>query len=245
MSAAAVAGPLTDAEVEELAAYFDRLPDAAGAFDVQMADGYLVGLLLQPEAVPQSEWLPRLLAGVSGDAESGWREDELPRITALLLRRYHDLAYAIAEREMFDPIVFPLIDEASGTPDLGPEGIEALAPWAVGFALALEDYRGLVESDDEDGLLGDLLLGIFRHIPPDPATAENAEVLAAREQLMADLPPLESLDEAIEDIVGCTLEIADVTRPREPLRRAAPKVGRNEPCPCGSGRKFKHCNGAA
>ena len=28
------------------------------------------------------------------------------------------------------------------------------------------------------------------------------------------------------------------------VRRAAPKVGRNEPCPCGSGRKFKHCHGA-
>ena len=25
---------------------------------------------------------------------------------------------------------------------------------------------------------------------------------------------------------------------------APPKVGRNEPCPCGSGRKFKHCHGA-
>jgi uncharacterized protein len=26
-----------------------------------------------------------------------------------------------------------------------------------------------------------------------------------------------------------------------PLRRESPKVGRNEPCPCGSGKKFKHC----
>jgi SEC-C motif-containing protein len=25
--------------------------------------------------------------------------------------------------------------------------------------------------------------------------------------------------------------------------RAAPKVGRNEPCPCGSGKKYKHCCG--
>ena len=25
--------------------------------------------------------------------------------------------------------------------------------------------------------------------------------------------------------------------------RVAPKVGRNEPCPCGSGKKFKHCHG--
>jgi preprotein translocase subunit SecA len=28
-----------------------------------------------------------------------------------------------------------------------------------------------------------------------------------------------------------------------PQRRAVPKVGRNEPCPCGSGKKFKHCHG--
>ena len=26
-----------------------------------------------------------------------------------------------------------------------------------------------------------------------------------------------------------------------PIRRAAPKVGRNDPCPCGSGKKYKHC----
>ena len=25
--------------------------------------------------------------------------------------------------------------------------------------------------------------------------------------------------------------------------RKAPKVGRNEPCPCGSGKKYKHCCG--
>jgi preprotein translocase subunit SecA len=27
------------------------------------------------------------------------------------------------------------------------------------------------------------------------------------------------------------------------IRRATPKVGRNEPCPCGSGKKYKHCHG--
>ena len=26
-----------------------------------------------------------------------------------------------------------------------------------------------------------------------------------------------------------------------PRRREGPKIGRNEPCPCGSGRKYKHC----
>jgi len=30
----------------------------------------------------------------------------------------------------------------------------------------------------------------------------------------------------------------------EPFRRAEPKVGRNELCPCGSGKKFKKCCGS-
>ena len=28
-----------------------------------------------------------------------------------------------------------------------------------------------------------------------------------------------------------------------PVRRQTPKVGRNQPCPCGSGKKYKHCHG--
>ena len=27
------------------------------------------------------------------------------------------------------------------------------------------------------------------------------------------------------------------------VRRTMPKVGRNDPCPCGSGKKFKNCHG--
>lgn len=32
-------------------------------------------------------------------------------------------------------------------------------------------------------------------------------------------------------------------RPRHPVRPAVPKVGRNDPCPCGSGKKHKKCCG--
>jgi preprotein translocase subunit SecA len=32
--------------------------------------------------------------------------------------------------------------------------------------------------------------------------------------------------------------------PKVTIRRDTPKVGRNDPCPCGSGKKFKHCHGA-
>ncbi|MDE2706113.1 MAG: SEC-C metal-binding domain-containing protein, partial [Gemmatimonadota bacterium] len=30
---------------------------------------------------------------------------------------------------------------------------------------------------------------------------------------------------------------------RQPVVREQPKVGRNAPCPCGSGKKYKHCHG--
>ncbi|MCC7258922.1 MAG: SEC-C domain-containing protein [Gammaproteobacteria bacterium] len=33
--------------------------------------------------------------------------------------------------------------------------------------------------------------------------------------------------------------------PAEPYRRESPKPGRNDPCFCGSGRKYKKCHGAS
>jgi preprotein translocase subunit SecA len=32
--------------------------------------------------------------------------------------------------------------------------------------------------------------------------------------------------------------------PAQPMTRMEPKVGRNDPCPCGSGKKYKQCCGA-
>ena len=32
-------------------------------------------------------------------------------------------------------------------------------------------------------------------------------------------------------------------KPAQPIQRATEKVGRNDPCPCGSGKKYKHCHG--
>ncbi len=38
-------------------------------------------------------------------------------------------------------------------------------------------------------------------------------------------------------------EIAKKYKQSKTVRRAEPKVGRNDPCPCGSGKKYKHCCG--
>lgn len=45
----------------------------------------------------------------------------------------------------------------------------------------------------------------------------------------------------IEIVRGALDDWLRYTRRGEPITRAAPKTGRNDPCPCGSGRKYKRC----
>lgn len=40
-------------------------------------------------------------------------------------------------------------------------------------------------------------------------------------------------------------EIVKEFKKSKTVRRDAPKIGRNDPCPCGSGKKYKHCCGRA
>ncbi|MDR3123350.1 MAG: DnaJ domain-containing protein [Treponema sp.] len=47
----------------------------------------------------------------------------------------------------------------------------------------------------------------------------------------------------LKRLVGFDEEEPD-SAPSETVRRAQPKIGRNDPCPCGSGKKYKHCCGA-
>jgi len=52
----------------------------------------------------------------------------------------------------------------------------------------------------------------------------------------------ESFEEPLEESAGDVIAAAAV-RKQQPIVRTATKIGRNEPCPCGSGRKYKHCHG--
>jgi preprotein translocase subunit SecA len=54
----------------------------------------------------------------------------------------------------------------------------------------------------------------------------------------AGQPEVASLEAAAD-----TAPIGSVPERLEPIRRSAPKVGRNDPCPCGSGKKYKRCHG--
>jgi len=64
-----------------------------------------------------------------------------------------------------------------------------------------------------------------------PAAAPTALAAAAGQTAPADAAPAAPAEE---------IKLPSVT-----IRRETPKVGRNDPCPCGSGKKYKNCHGAA
>jgi len=55
---------------------------------------------------------------------------------------------------------------------------------------------------------------------------------------------LSAYDQLAQEMAAQKLAAADGTARIETIRRDVPKVGRNDPCPCGSGRKYKKCCGA-
>jgi uncharacterized protein len=117
-------------------------------------------------------------------------------------------------------------------------------PPSAGFVNALGTFPALLKLLERDDAGAAALIGILRHVPQDPddTSAESLDFAGSRDDIDRDVP-LANLDDAIADLVASVMEIADLTRPRRPALRATPKVGRNDPCPCGSSRKFKHCHG--
>ena len=76
---------------------------------------------------------------------------------------------------------------------------------------------------------------------------EDAEKHAQQQRAM-QMRHGSELDTADDDGAGPPRAAAARPAPRvtvQPVRRDGPKVGRNDPCPCGSGLKFKKCHGAA
>jgi preprotein translocase subunit SecA len=53
----------------------------------------------------------------------------------------------------------------------------------------------------------------------------------------------EEIDAAGDDYAANERDMAPDAPKPEPIRRLDPKIGRNDPCPCGSGKKFKQCHG--
>lgn len=208
--------PLNEAELEQLEALLDAVPAPLEPLDLPMLDGYLVGVLLQPKAVPAFQWTKHVLDGEEGRSPPE-RFDSRP-LLALVKRRYTELNQAIVERQWFDPLVFELEDDA--------EPSEVVFPWVAGFALATELFPALMREDAADLL--EPLASLFMHMDPDDL--EDADELLEE---IETLEPPSDLAEAVESLVRSTLLLADITRPqakpmaqKPPPRRGPPSRGR-------------------
>lgn len=247
---------LTDAEFAELDELLAATPEPLQPLDASMLDGYLCGVIVQPRLIDVDEWLPNIFDYDGGLLPDSVDATWLDRITELVQRRHAALNKGLVENGWFDPVVLDVDEEAEPEPlpedatederaardsydALGPIS-RALMPWVAGFQHAALCFPELAELPNDD--ISAAMARLYRHLPAE--TPEEKEVVATlnREH------PLKDLDDAIEEMVVTVADLADLTEEEryrvDTIRRDTPKVGRNDPCPCGSGRKYKTCHGA-
>ena len=63
------------------------------------------------------------------------------------------------------------------------------------------------------------------------------------EEVEQNPPAVENVQYHHADYDEALASNADEPQAQQPVERAVPKIGRNDPCPCGSGKKYKHCHG--
>jgi len=234
-----------DAELDALREHDDVTPDW------EFCEGFLAALVCSRRAIPAEEYWPVLLG-------ERFRPMEHMEFVWRWKRRWAEVASAL------DAQVDTLDDERAYQPETldvrgallaVPEGergdtdMDALPAfgeaWANGFLYAVqnwpEDWAPPRDREVAD-MLRDALEAIELVASPDtgkPALSMHTE----------DGPPSVS-EQRLEDFGEALWAVYDLRQlwkslgPRVEAVRKAPEPGRNDPCPCGSGKKFKKCHGA-
>ncbi len=243
----AAARDLTDAEYAELDELLADAPEPLEPLDAVMLDGFLCGVIVQPVLIEAAAWLPHVFDLEARPLPDGIDAAWLERCQLLILRRHAALTRSLAEDGWFDPLVLEPDEAEPDVPvseyDIAgqlPPISRALMPWVAGFQHAVLCFPDLAEFEDDAAAVA--LARLYRHLPAETDAEREVVETLEREH------PLATLDEAIEDLVYAVADLADLTQAAryhvDTVRREQPKVGRNEPCPCGSGKKYKHCHGA-
>ncbi|HLI94544.1 MAG TPA: UPF0149 family protein [Candidatus Baltobacteraceae bacterium] len=192
------------------------------------AHGFFSALVAGPMAMP-TRWLQRFLNAEHDSI------DDLNASTRAVMTAYNKVAdHLLAQREQFGNETLAIArEDADGT---------ALVDWHRGFLDAMDlspdEWTKFLSRFERKDILSPLAL-----------ISQCSEDLSKREWL-AD----RSLRENIGRSLGVmTARLWEAYR-GEPMvelefQEAAPcrveaKVGRNEPCPCGSGKKYKRCCGS-
>lgn len=215
--------------------YVDALDDLLSAIDSPLLatsfSALCAAIVVCPQLLTPADWLPVVLG--EADEKNGEAlavlEDEaaMSAAVALLMEAYNDTADGLTDGS-WQPLF-----------DVDRDGSLLWQIWMEGFADAFH-------------LAPDAWLGLLDH--PDAAVASAAIVLLrlielgdkSAVEIAADPDDAAMVAQAPALIAGAIRELHDARLAgfagRQPVRRV--KVGRNDPCPCGSGRKYKKCCGA-
>ena len=160
--------------------------------------------------------------------------DQLNHILGLVMRHYNGV---IAGLEVEPREVSPVW---LTRPYRGKEYDEADG-WAHGFIegmkLCAEAWKPMLETPEGQAWYRPIALLGEEDFDPDQQALTKTPALRAK--LAARIP------EAVLAMHAYWLPFRHAVHEREVAKTMSPKVGRNEPCPCGSGRKFKKCCGMA
>jgi uncharacterized protein len=233
--------PLTDEEIKELDEFLLEAEGIEESMDISTLDGFFTAIVCGPKTIMPSEWMRWVWDMQSGkDAPEFKDQAQAQRVLGLLMRHMNDIAQTLQQApEEYQPLLME--NPNNGDP------IPIIDEWCLGFMKGVQL--------DSDGWLP-LVIG-----KPDwmstitlYGTEDGWEALKKKNLSLDEHKALAAgLAETVQKIHALWLEqrrkqiasgtLADVVR-SEPIRNLN-KVGRNEPCPCGSGKKFKQCHGSA
>nr|WP_314591687.1 YecA family protein [uncultured Neisseria sp.] len=184
--------------------------------------GFMMALLSGPDALNPTNWLPEILG-----EESLFDAKERTEIERLVMAMAADMRMKLNEKIL--PDLWFYEDEA-GNPDF--------YTWCNAYLYALDivptDWFEAVNQEEFEDLFYPIMAlgGIYDD-------EENGEVILHLNE--KELTQLESdLPHVLLDIYWYWQAI--INKPQT-VRREGEKVGRNDPCPCGSGKKYKACCG--
>jgi uncharacterized protein len=223
-------------------------------FCVSQLDGFLTALVSGPEMIFPSEWFSVLWGG--NENAPAWESgDEAMHFFGLLFTMMNNNAQILTGTpDDFEPMT--LMDIECG------KTIEVFYNWCNGYMRAVElreDLWADISEDIQEHLDAINLLGTDFDLPR--LHSLSSEQLAELEQQIApaaraihaywlqhrahDMPITPSSDALISSMMPSMGMLSDRPRLADvlPFVREQAKIGRNDPCPCGSGKKYKKCCG--
>ncbi|HEY1326513.1 MAG TPA: UPF0149 family protein [Casimicrobiaceae bacterium] len=212
------AEPFSDADLARLEARLDEPPLRDTAATADALQGMFVALAIGPQEAEPADWLESALG-----VEPARADEEMID----LLTRFYEHTACRAREGRLALLLYSL-----------RRGRADYTTWGRGFLGGLDaspvDWYDVADPDDLD----ELLLPI-RVLADDLTDVERASYTPAAWRKLV----LESETGLEQAIVRLRDYWAIVRSPPQTVRREVPKPGRNAPCPCGSGRKYKHCCG--